>query len=272
MPIGRNPYRPAAIALVSALAALIAHVFLFAALPPGPPSSPPQKPADYRLVWADEFEGTALDASKWEYRQLGPRRDAVNVVDCVALDGKGHLVLTTRRAGGEYHTAMIGTAGRFEPLYGYFECRVRLQAQPGHWSAFWMQSPSYGKSIGDIAQGGAEIDIFEYLTKFGDRLQHTLHWDGYGPDHKSALKTADVPGLREGWHTIGFLWTPDEYVFSVDGRETWRTSEAVSRRPEYLILSLEVGTWAGDIATAALPDSFLVDYVRAYEKPTNPIR
>lgn len=32
------------------------------------------------------------------------------------------------------------------------------------------------------------------------------------------------------------------------------------------ILSLEVGTWAGDIAKAELPDSFYVDYVRVYQK------
>jgi beta-glucanase (GH16 family) len=224
-----------------------------------------QKPADYKLVWADEFDGKTLDLSKWDYRGLGPRRAAINVKDCVTLDGEGHLVLTTKRAGKEYHTAMIATAGKFEPLYGYFECRVRFQKQPGHWSAFWLQSPAYGKSIGNVAESGAEIDIFEYLTKFGDSLQHTLHWDGYGTDHKSSKKTADVQG--EGWHTIGFLWTPREYVFSVDGRETWRTSEAVSRRAEYIILSLEVGKWAGDIAEAALPDSLLVDYVRVYQRP-----
>ena len=33
-------------------------------------------------------------------------------------------------------------------------------------------------------------------------------------------------------------WSPGGYVFRIDGRETWRTSAGVSRRPEYLILSL----------------------------------
>ncbi len=55
-------------------------------------------------------------------------------------------------------------------------------------------------------------------------------------------------------------------MFYIDGKETWRTNKAVSKRSEYIMLSLEVGTWAGDIAKAQLPDSFHVDYVRVYQK------
>jgi hypothetical protein len=51
----------------------------------------------------------------------------------------------------------------------------------------------------------------------------------------------------------------------VDGKETWRTDKGVSHRPEYMILSLEVGEWAGDISKAELPDHLYVDYVRVYK-------
>jgi beta-glucanase (GH16 family) len=220
----------------------------------------------YTLVWSDEFNDTALDMTKWDYRNLGPRRDAVNAKDTVALNGEGHLVLTTKRNGNAYHTAMIGTQGKYETTFGYFECRVHLQEQLGHWSAFWLQSPSLGKVIGDPAQSGTEIDIFEYLRRYKDICHHNLHWDGYGEHHKSKGKKALVPGLSKGWHTIGLLWTEREYVFYVDGKETFRTNQAVSHRSEYMILSLEGGKWAGDIADAALPDSLYVDYVRVYKR------
>ncbi|MHC4120187.1 MAG: glycoside hydrolase family 16 protein [Planctomycetota bacterium] len=220
----------------------------------------------YELVWSDEFDGEALDFDKWDYRGLGPRRDAVSVKETVSLDGDGHLVLTTTRAGDKYHTAMIGTQGKYEPTFGYFECRVKLQTQIGHWSAFWLQSPTLGNPVGDPAKAGTEIDVFEYLRNRGEKIQHTLHWDGYGEHHKSATKIPEIPGLTEGWHTIGFLWTPTHYVFYIDGRETWRTDKGVSRRPQYMILSLEVGKWAGDIAEAELPDSLHVDYVTVYKK------
>jgi len=223
----------------------------------------------YRLIWSDEFNGTALDMTKWDYRSLGPRRDAVNVKETVSLDGAGHLVLTTERDGNDVHTAMIGTEGTFQATFGYYECRAKLQRQIGHWSAFWLQTPTMGKEIGNPEASGTEIDIFEYLTKFGDAVVHNLHWDGYQEDHKSDGGRASIPGLSQGWHTFGLLWTDQEYVFYVDGQETWRTDKAVSKRSEYIILSLEVGKWAGDIAEAELPDSFTVDYVRVYQKNTD---
>lgn len=223
----------------------------------------------YELVWSDAFDGDTLDLAKWGYRNLGPRRDAVNVKETVALDGKGHLVLTTQRSGNAYHTAMIGTQGTFETTFGYFECRVQLQRQVGHWSAFWLQSPSMGDPVGDIASAGTEIDIFEYLRREDDLVHHNLHWDGYGQHHKHAGTDVRVPGLGEGYHTFGLLWTETEYVFYINGQEAWRSTQALSRRDQYIILSLEVGKWAGEIADADLPDHLYVDYVRVYQKDTS---
>jgi len=99
-----------------------------------------------------------------------------------------------------------------------------------------------------------------------DRVQHTFHWDGYGKDHKSEGKIVKVPGVMEGWHTFAIWWTPEEYVFYVDGKETWRTKGGgPSQVPEYILLSDEIGKWAGAIAKAKLPDAVLVDYVRVYD-------
>ncbi len=221
----------------------------------------------YVLVWSDEFDGTSLDRQKWDCRRLGRRRDAINVTDTVSVDGQGHLVLTTRRSGDEYHTAMIGTDNTFQTTYGYFECRAKLQTQVGHWSAFWIQSPTIGEPLGDTAAAGTEIDVYEYLRDFGDDVVHNLHWDAYGEHHQTVGGRATVEGLSDGWHRFGVLWSEDGYVFYVDGKETWRTDRAISKRPQYLILSLEVGPWAGDIAEATLPDHLYVDYVRVYQKP-----
>ena len=229
--------------------------------------------ADYQLVWQDEFNGGELDASKWAYRQLGPRRDAINVKDAVTLDGQGHLLITTSKHHDKngkptYHTGMIGTQGKFEATFGYFEVRMKVQSEVGHWSAFWLQSPTMGDPIGNPVQAGTEIDVIEYLCngKYRNKAQHTIHWDGYQKDHKKRHKKATVPNMHEGFHTFAVEWTPKEYVFFVDGRETWRTREAISQRSEYLILSMEVGTWAGNIQEADLPDSMTVDYVRVFQR------
>jgi beta-glucanase (GH16 family) len=250
--------------------------------PPPPPTPPPKfqtvlPSPDYVLVWTDEFDATVLDETKWSHYALGPRRDAVNVREAVALDGKGHLVMTTSRAmvkqedgseKPEYKTGMISTLGKFETTYGYFECRMKLQKEVGHWSAFWINTPTMGNPVGDPAKAGVEIDVIEYLRNadYGDKVNHTIHWDHKTPKYERDFAKLPYPGIGEGFHTFGCEWTPDVLVFYVDGKETWRTSKAIPKRDQYMILSLEVGKWADDIAQATLPDSIEVDYVRVFKK------
>ncbi len=241
---------------------LFVHLASFIWIPQVSLCDPPSK--EYRLFWTDEFNDTELDGTKWDYRGLGPRRDAINVKETVELDGKGHLLLWTKKVGEAHHTAMIGTQGKFETCFGYFECRLRFQNEPGHWSAFWLQSPAMGKA-GDPGKFGTEIDVIEYLARMPNTANINLHWDGYGKDHKHAGKKFIKKGLDRGFHTIGFEWKPEEYVFYVDGEVAWKTTKAISRRKQYIILSLEVGKWAGDIKEANLPDGIAVDYVRVYK-------
>ncbi|USN99136.1 MAG: glycoside hydrolase family 16 protein [Phycisphaeraceae bacterium] len=233
----------------------------------------PPRPG-YDLVWQEEFDGTALDESKWSLWALGPRRDAINTADAVSLDGHGRLVITTSRHANdeghaEYHTGGVWTRDTFRTRYGYFEARMKVQTEVGFWSAFWVQSPAMGEHIGDPANGGVEIDVMEYLCngKHLNLAQHTIHWDGYGDDHKSAHHELTVPDTHVGFHVYALEWTPDELIFFIDGKETWRTDKAVPRIEQYIILSCEVGKWAGDIADADLPDRVLVDWVRVWQKP-----
>jgi beta-glucanase (GH16 family) len=225
--------------------------------------TPPQGRA-WALVWHDEFEGDALDETKWECPADARRRDGWWMRKAVSLDGRGHLAVRTLKEGDRYLDGCVRTQGKFEHAFGFYVARIRLQKQPGHWSAFWLMGSGVLK-VGDEGRDGTEIDIMEKPWLDG-RVQHTLHWDGYRKDHKSQGKVVDVPGVMEGFHTFGLWWSPEEYVFYVDGKETWRTrAGGVCQVPLYIKLSDEVGRWAGDIAKATLPDEFLVDYVRVYD-------
>ncbi|MCR4412684.1 MAG: glycoside hydrolase family 16 protein [Thermoguttaceae bacterium] len=254
------------------LAAAIVVLFTLKAMPqetvqdrlPAPPSG-----KAWKLVWHDEFDGTTLDESRWEVPPDGKRRDGYWMRKAISLDGKGHLVLRAFREGDKFIDGCIRTRGKFEHAFGYYVARVQLQKQPGHWSAFWLYHPSVGK-VGNEGRDGTEIDIFE-KPWLDDRVQHALHWDGYGKDHKSEGKVSRVPGVMEGFHTFSLLWLPDQYVFYVDGTETWRTKAGgVCQTPLYLKLSDEIGNWAGDIRKARLPDQCLVDYVRVYDLVEKP--
>ena len=227
-------------------------------LPPAPEGK------TWQLVWHDEFDGNKLDETKWSYRPDGKRKDGWWSTKTVSLDGRGHLVICATNDNGKFSTGCIHTDGKFEHTFGYYATRVKFQTQPGFWSAFWLQCKGEGR-VGDEGRDGTEIDIFEKPT-LADRVEHNLHWDGYGKDHKHAGHKSDVPGVSAGWHTVGMWWKPDEYIFYVDGNETWRTAAGgVSQVPEYVMFSSEVGKWAGDIAKAKLPDDFQIDYVRVYD-------
>ncbi len=217
----------------------------------------------WKLVWHDEFDGQKLDESKWNVPPDGRRRDAWWMRKAISLDGQGHLAISTLKEDGKYIDGCVRTLGKLEHTFGYYVARIKLQEQPGHWSAFWLMGRGVGK-VGNQGRDGTEIDIME-KPWLNDSVQHALHWDGYGKHHKSTGQKVKVPGVMKGFHTFALLWTPDEYVFYVDGKQTWRTKAGgVCQAPLYIKLSDEVGKWGGDISKAKLPDRFLVDYVRVY--------
>jgi beta-glucanase (GH16 family) len=188
----------------------------WAAEDPDVPSPPQGK--EWKLVWHDEFDGTALDLTKWVYGHEGRRKGGWWSHEAVGLDGQGHLVIKTSKVGEKYVDGCITTQGRFEHAFGYYVARIKLQEQPGHWSAFWMMTRGVSK-VGNEGRDGTEIDIME-KPWLDERVQHTFHWDGYGKAHRSEGQRVSVPGVMTGFHTFGLLWTPEEYVFYVDGRET----------------------------------------------------
>lgn len=236
-------------------------------------------PEGYRLAWADEFDATALNTNKWVHWLPGRRRDAVNSPDAVTINN-GCLSIVSFTKADQHYTGMISTKGRFEPVHGYWEARIRFEDSPGTWSAFWLQSPTMGKHIGDPAGSGIEIDICEHrvIGKDGENLagkvQHTLHWDGYGQAHKSKGHLTPDLKLGEGFHVYGLEWTDSAYRFYVDGKLTWTVTEAVSKAREFAILSSEIQDrdWAGRVpatgygSVAESRTRMVVDYVRYYAR------
>lgn len=222
--------------------------------------------AFYQLVWNDEFDGNTIDLKKWNYRGEGTIRNyGIVSRQTISLDGKGHVsIKVTKDSSGKYYIGELGTQGIYETTYGYFECRAKMNQQMGPHVAFWLQSPDLGKT-GDPAKDGTEIDIFEYHRKEPGTVHHNLHWDGYGVNHKSTGKKIPTAGIESGYHVFGLEWNEKEYIFYVDGKETWRTSTAVSQRSEYLILSTELTGWGGDPALGNFPDEVVFDYVRVFQ-------
>ena len=261
----------------------------------------------FKLVWNDEFNGDRLDESKWGYRTNFWGRPAhwfAKPEDgCVEVkDGKAHLRVK-KRPDGQFVSPQLQTGeivwdvpesgdnntfwplvkrepAKFTHRYGYYECRCRLQQLPGWWSAFWMQTESQGSTL-DPERSGIEHDIME---SFDPGVVHAscFHYNGYGDDHKHFKIPEDRNGLetrmrldKTKFHVFGMLWDEKGYSIYVDGRLKGTATNAVSRVPEFVLLTTEAKWYrARRMTGSAVPeledvvknnDDFVVDYVRVYD-------
>lgn len=224
---------------------------------------------NYILSFIDDFDGDSLDETKWERCPEWERADRGGKWSGKEsnLSGDGRLILTTSydKEAGICRSGAIRSKDLFEQAYGYFEASIKVQQVPGFWSAFWLMCPEQG-NIGNGGKDGCEIDIMEAYNCNDKMINHALHWDGYDMFHESAGKNECLDLYDGEFHTYALKWTHDRYYFYVDGELMWDTDEGgISEVPCYLKLTLEVGSWAGEIDVSTLPASVEVDYVRVYE-------
>ncbi|MBQ4086217.1 MAG: glycoside hydrolase family 16 protein [Clostridia bacterium] len=265
-------------------------------LPLHEPSLLPE--GNWKLVWNDEFDGTELDASKWDYRlsMMGHEWPAWTN-EGVHLDGSSNAVFTLIERDGRPVSSQLQTGYNFmdQPVvsttfghdhlqwnigklhenkfthgYGYYECRCRLQQKDGWWTAFWIQSPVIGSSL-DPKDSGVEIDVMECF-RLGTVHPHNVFTGGYGLDMKN-IKVGGFEGLDQSeFHRFGLLWDETGYTFYVDGVEDGKITGHLTARPEFILISTEVKGYRYEDHTPvqeayeAIGDTFLVDYVRVFEK------
>jgi beta-glucanase (GH16 family) len=249
------------------LVGLIAGSCLAQRAPQGPISPTRHTPESlgYELIWADEFNGKELDPDKWAVRGVGPRAVGFVSAEAVKVEN-GCLNLGAFQKDEKILIGAVGTQGRFMARYGFFECRAQLQRSPGVWAAFWIQSTEIAKGE-DPGKFGAEIDIMECFRKLGpDIVSHNVHW-AYGPNQQSTRGMQScLAGVGEGFHTFALEWTPDKYVFYVDGYGFYEVRVGISQIEEYLILSMEIPSKMEELERTVFPDVFVVDYVKVYRK------
>lgn len=227
---------------------------------------------DPKPSFADEFEGTELDTTKWMQRAPGVRDNCNNVPDSNRVHD-GMLTITTFSevvAGKvENYCGMISTKGSLSQTYGYWEASLRFHRVSGNQVAFWIQSDLMGSDLTNPEKSGVEMDVFEHLAEAGaEEFDHAIHWNGYGAAHRVWSHHGTLASLDDGeFHVFAVAWTPDGYTFTVDGDSVEASDVPVSTALEYVILSSLVprafppggfGSYETSQAT------FDVDYVRVY--------
>jgi beta-glucanase (GH16 family) len=243
---------------------------------PAPPGISAADAAKWRMIWHDEFDGTQLDETKWSYRQLGPRESSMISKDCISLDGHGLLHVQVKQKDGVLQNGMIGTQGKFDTKFGIIAGRIKFPEHQGQHGSLWMQPAHREKDTDDAARTGAEVDIVEWFGAYrkDTGTASNVYWGGADPKKNRRGQFADVtrilkPGelTSDDFHVFSVEWSPEGYIFRMDGHETLRITDGVSHQPQYLILSLLTADWeANRLDRSKLPDSMDVDWVRVWQK------
>ncbi|RYB92322.1 glycosyl hydrolase family protein [Nocardioides glacieisoli] len=235
-------------------------------------------------ILSDEFSGTSL-AAPWDHRVQGyevPSRRCSKTDARATTVGGGVLSLGvvddpdrddpctfTNNLGVEQSTfyrlnGHVGTQGRFQYKYGVAAARIRFQEARGQHGGFWLQAP--------VVDSGNEIDVIEWFGAGSSGLSSGVWSYAGGTQTKVAeARIGDGAAYGSDWtgsyHVFSVEWTPTEYVFRIDGRETLRTSAGVSQTEEYLILSLLVSNFESlRITPEELPQTMSVDWVRVWQR------
>ena len=244
--------------------------------------------AQWTLLWSDEFDGNAIDDSRWNYI-IGAGGYGNNELQYYsdreknARVERGRLFIEAHDEafnGSPYTAAKLTTEGKGDWLYGRFDIRARLPRGQGIWPAIWMMPTDY-KAYG-IWPSSGEIDIVELLGHEPSTVHGTIH---YGNPHRytGTFFQLEEGSFSDDFHLFSLEWDPGEFRWYVDGelyqtQRDWfsrKTGEAADYtwpapfdREFYLQLNVAVGgNWPGypDESTV-FPQAMEIDYVRVYQR------
>ena len=231
---------------------LAAALLLCAGSAPEAPLAPLEG-AGWELVWADEFDGDALDRTKWtpEVSCWGggnwERQCYTDRPDNIAVEG-GLLLLKARKERftgparppeiaenpnpqltQPYTSGKVRTRGLHAWRYGRIAVRARVPAGQGTWPAVWMM-PAEDR-YGPWPLSG-EIDILEAVNigarctvceggRGENRTISALHFGDRPPgnrviDQRSALPDRALPS--DDFHVYAVEWGEGLIRFLVDDR------------------------------------------------------
>ena len=237
---------------------------------------------NYKLVWADEFDGTLLDQTAWT-RETGGGGWGNNELEYYTNREENSFVkdgLLTIKAQEEifgnrsYTSARLKTQGKKFFKYGKIEARIKLPYSQGIWPAFWL----LGENISSVSWPACgEIDILEMIggssgANSDKKIYGTAHWDQNGHAQYGGSYSLTSGIFADDFHTFAIVWDPQKITWYVDDKAYVSidiTSKELNafQKNFFIILNLAVGgNWPGNPTSATVfPQTMQVDYVRVYQ-------
>ena len=246
----------------------------------------------------DTFSGTTLDTTVWNdqrrehesvyaprtcarvdaaARQVGGGVLRLGVAPDPALAAQPCAYTTTRGSGTSPYllNSQVATEQTRFFRHGIVAARIKPQRAKGMHTGFWMLPAGTTYTDGTPA-AGTEIDVMEFFGETGrgnDTIGSHVHYYEAGWNKVSLGDTYPtarrVLGEHRDWwdefHVFSVEWTPQAYVFRVDGREYYRETRAVSQAEQYLVLSNLTSDYElAELTPDELDDTAQVDWVRVF--------
>jgi len=201
------------------------------------------------MIWNDEFDGTSLNPSKWDYEVVcwgggnNENQCYVQKPDVVFVRN-GNLNIHPIRVPGDYQGTIENCtnnndnsctwtrpviSGRLRTLkawdgswtFGKLEMRAKLPRGDFLWPAFWMLPTD--SIYGSWAASG-EIDILEFRGQRTRETEHTLHFGGQWPNNRyeGSGRLDHGIDLTADFHTYAIEWYADIIHWFVEIGGNWK--------------------------------------------------
>lgn len=236
------------------------------------------------VVWADEFSGTSLDVTKWNYQTGDGCAEGIcgwgnselqSYQESNVTVSNGTLKITAKKErtrGSKYTSGRINSKAKGDFTYGRFEASIKLPLGDGLWPAFWMLSTD--EVYGGWPQSG-EIDIMEFVASDPSRILGYIHYGDLYPNNQSQGNTYTLQNgvFPDAFHEFAIEWEPGEIRWFMDGTlySVKKTSDVDPffwpfDQDFHFLLNVAVGgNLGGTVNETMLPATMEVDYVRVYD-------
>lgn len=246
-------------------------------------------PDGYQLVWHDEFdESGELNSTDWTHevqKDHWVNNELQNYVNHKSPDGglvtevkDGHLQIHCFKENGKIYSGRVYAHVNQGWQYGYFEASIKLPKGKGTWPAFWMMPVGNDWNTNPWPKCG-EIDIMEEVGVVPNEVSSSIHTQDYNHTKNTQKTHAMTIDDAEGaFHTYALLWTADEIITYVDGKEQLHVEKSKlgsghDQWPfHYAFYPIFNLAWGGDwggmrgVDESALPITMEVDYIRVFQK------
>ena len=212
--------------------------------------------SNMKLAFSDEFDGPALDATKWATMGEPTAMSFVTVGKSKALR------ITLIKREDMIQTNGIRMQPKHEQVRGYFEASIRMNANPGHTGnmSIRCKDEKVVPFILALWEGTGDDYLSPWARYLDDKGQHDLRSTESG---RKILKGGE-PSKK--FNTYGILWTEKGFAWFVNGKQIHKVDRTPIAMPMTMQFTHRIGEWERpNLLLKELPDDVDIDWVKVWK-------